>query len=139
MVALLSPYFFIIAVLAGSSYDHSVMYSGINSVPPLDPVTPVGAQPYASPQDAIYFIVYMIIMTFILLQLFIGVVIVAFQEVGDKSYRETKLDRNQVRITVDWVLNFFLRLALTLKNEFPQEIRIISEVLLPKISPFTVV
>ena len=73
------------------------MYSGINSVPPLDPVTPVGAEPYASPFAAIYFIVYMTLMTFVLLQLFIGVVIVAFQAVGVKSFRETKLDRNQVR------------------------------------------
>ena len=72
------------------------MYSGINSVPPLDAVTPVGAQPYASPQASIYFIVYMTLMTFVLLQLFIGVVIVAFQAVGVKSFRETKLDRNQV-------------------------------------------
>ena len=72
------------------------MYSGINSVPPVNAVTPVGAQPYASPQASIYFIVYMTLMTFVLLQLFIGVVIVAFQAVGVKSFRETKLDRNQV-------------------------------------------
>lgn len=72
------------------------MYSGINSVPPIDSETPVGAAPYSSPEAAVYFIVYMIIMTFILLPLFIGVVIVTFQEVGVKSFRETKLDRNQV-------------------------------------------
>ena len=74
------------------------MYSGINSVPPdlCDPLTPVAAQPYASPFASIYFIVYMTLMTFVLLQLFIGVVIVAFQAVGVKSFRETKLDRNQV-------------------------------------------
>ena len=75
------------------------MYSGINSVPPdpRDPMTPIGAGPYASPQASVYFIVYMTLMTFVLLQLFIGVVIVAFQAVGVKSFRETKLDRNQVR------------------------------------------
>lgn len=84
----------------------SVMYSGINSVPPLDPVTPVGSQPYASPQAATYFIIYMTIMTFVLLQLFIGVVIVAFQEVGVKSFRETKLDRNQVRLLKYMVIIF---------------------------------
>ena len=75
------------------------MYSGINSVPPVNAVTPVGAQPYASPQASVYFIVYMTLMTFVLLQLFIGVVIVAFQAVGVKSFRETKLDRNQVYYT----------------------------------------
>ena len=78
------------------------MYSGINSVPPLDSMTPVGSQPYASSETATYFIIYMILMTFVLLQLFIGVVIVAFQAVGVKSFRETKLDRNQVRIKMSW-------------------------------------
>ena len=73
------------------------MYSGVNSVPPINSTTPTGAEPYASNQAALYFIIYMSIMTFILLQLFIGVVIVTFQEVGVKSFRETKLDRNQVR------------------------------------------
>ena len=38
----------------------------------------------------------MIIMTFILLQLFVGFVIVTFQEVGVKTFRETKLNKNQV-------------------------------------------
>jgi hypothetical protein len=79
-----------------ASLERSVMYSGINSVPPLNAVIPVGAEPYASPLASIYFIVYMMLMTFVLLQLFIGVVIVAFQAVGVKAFRETKLDRNQV-------------------------------------------
>ena len=74
------------------------MYAGINSVPPIDSMTPVGAMLNASPPAAIYFIVYMILMTFVLLQLFIGFVIVTFQEVGVKSFRETKLDRNQVGV-----------------------------------------
>ena len=78
----------------------SVMYSGINSLPPIDSKTPVGAAPYSTPPAAVYFIIYMIIITFVLLPLFIGVVIVTFQEVGVKSYRETKLDRNQVCICI---------------------------------------
>ena len=76
------------------------MYSGVNSVPRINSTTPAGAESYASPQAALYFIIYMIIMIFILLQLFIGVVIVTFQEVGVKSFRETKLDRNQVRFAI---------------------------------------
>ena len=72
------------------------MYSGVNSVPPLNSTTPVAGAPYASPESAIYFIIYMSFTTFILLQLFIGVVIVTFQEVGVKSFRDAKLDRNQV-------------------------------------------
>ncbi len=45
---------------------------------------------------ALYFILYMIFMTFILIQLLVGFVIVTFQQVGIKPFRETKLDRNQV-------------------------------------------
>ena len=65
-------------------------------------MTPVGSQAYASSQTSAYFIIYMILMTFVLLQLFIGVVIVTFQAVGVKSFRETKLDRNQVKIKMSW-------------------------------------
>ena len=46
---------------------------------------------------AIYFILYMVIITFCLLNLFVGFVIVTFQKVGVKRFKEADLDRNQVR------------------------------------------
>ena len=71
------------------------MYNGLNSVPLVDG-RPRGPIHMKSPASAIYFIAYMVIITFILLQLFVGFVIITFQEIGVKSFRETKLDRNQV-------------------------------------------
>lgn len=60
-------------------------------------LTPIGPDPSQTPaEEAIYFLLYMLVMTFVLLNLFVGFVIVTFQEVGVKSFRETKLDRNQV-------------------------------------------
>ena len=73
------------------------MYSGVNSRNPLNDRTPLASILENNRQAAIFYILYMITMTFILLQLFVGFVIVTFQEVGVKTFRETKLDRNQVR------------------------------------------
>ena len=47
--------------------------------------------------SSVYFILYMIVVTFILLNLFVGFVIVTFQRVGVKPFKEANLDRNQVR------------------------------------------
>ena len=73
------------------------MYSGVNSRRPLNTQTAVASMQDSSRVAAIYFILYMIFMTFILIQLLVGFVIVTFQQVGIKPYKETKLDRNQVR------------------------------------------
>ena len=76
------------------------MYSGINasSQPNVgpDPDTP-------EPTAAIYFVLYILVMPFLLLNLFVGFVIVTFQNYGVKPFRETKLDRNQV-----WLLKSIL-------------------------------
>lgn len=79
------------------------MYSGVNSHNPLDTKTPLASIMDHKREAAIYFILYMIIMTFILLQLFVGFVIVTFQEVGVKTFRKAKLDRNQVRVTTEFM------------------------------------
>ena len=47
--------------------------------------------------------IYMFLMPFVLLNLFVGFVIVTFQKYGVKSFRKTKLDRNQV-----WLLKSVL-------------------------------
>ncbi len=73
------------------------MYSGLNSFQPID-LTPQGQVPGSteSPAAAVFFIVYMIVMALILAQLFTGFLIVTFQEDGVKTFRETKLNKNEV-------------------------------------------
>lgn len=46
---------------------------------------------------AAYFVIYMTVVTFCLLNLLVGFIIVAFQNVGMKSFKVADLDRNQVR------------------------------------------
>ncbi len=77
---------------------YSVMYSGLNSFQPVDLSTPQGQVPGSteSPLAAVFFIVYMIVMALILAQLFTGFLIVTFQEDGVKTFRETKLNKNEV-------------------------------------------
>ena len=76
------------------------MYSGINAS--LQPN--VGPDPdMTQPAAAIYFVLYMLLIPFVLLNLFVGFVIVTFQNYGVKSFRKTKLDRNQV-----WLLKSIL-------------------------------
>ena len=72
------------------------MYNGYNSRLFQDTNEPVGPRPNSSPYAFIFFLLYMCIMTLVLLNMFIGFVIVTFQEVGIKAFRESKLDRNQV-------------------------------------------
>ena len=75
------------------------MYAGLNAAPLIDSKTASGQVPGSteSPWTFIYFILYMVVMALILVQLFTGFVIVTFQEDGVKSFREAKLDRNEVR------------------------------------------
>ncbi len=74
------------------------MYSGLNSFRPIDSTTPQGQVPGSTetPAAAVFFIVYMIVMALILAQLFTGFLIVTFQEDGVKTFRETKLSKNEV-------------------------------------------
>ena len=84
------------------------MYNGYNSRLFQDTNEPVGPRPNTSPYAFIFFLLYMCIMTLVLLNMFIGFVIVTFQEVGIKAFRESKLDRNQVCgleiVFVDFIL-----------------------------------
>lgn len=74
------------------------MYRGVNAVP-LENYEPRGPQPFATLGASLYFVIFMVFVSSFLLSLFSGFVIVVFQEVGFKSYRQAKLDRNQVRET----------------------------------------
>jgi len=88
------------------------MYSGINSQRLSESTNQgqLGSITENSPQSALYFILYMIIMTFIFLQLFVGFVIVTFQEIGVTSFKETRLNRNQVskRVQLIFIRRFVM-------------------------------
>ena len=99
------------------------MYNAYNAKLFQDTNDPVGPRPNTSPYAFIYFLLYMCIMTLVLLNMFIGFVIVTFQEVGVKAFRESKLDRNQVEYmymyllsclssSQGWVFRYFIHLCL---------------------------
>ncbi len=46
---------------------------------------------------SIFFIIYIIIIAFFMMNIFVGFVIVTFQEQGEKEYKNCELDKNQVR------------------------------------------
>lgn len=48
---------------------------------------------------SIFFIIYIIIIAFFMMNIFVGFVIVTFQEQGEKEYKNCELDKNQVRIS----------------------------------------
>lgn len=50
---------------------------------------------------SIFFIIYIIIIAFFMMNIFVGFVIVTFQEQGEKEYKNCELDKNQVRIMTD--------------------------------------
>ncbi len=48
---------------------------------------------------SIFFIIYIIIIAFFMMNIFVGFVIVTFQEQGEKEYKNCELDKNQVRVS----------------------------------------
>lgn len=48
---------------------------------------------------SIFFIIYIIIVAFFMMNIFVGFVIVTFQEQGEKEYKNCELDKNQVKVT----------------------------------------
>ena len=45
---------------------------------------------------SIFFIVYIILIAFFMMNIFVGFVIVTFQEQGEQEYKDCELDKNQV-------------------------------------------
>ena len=45
---------------------------------------------------AVYFIVYLIIIAFFMVNIFVGFVIITFQSEGEREYEDCELDKNQV-------------------------------------------
>ena len=48
---------------------------------------------------AIFFIIYIILIAFFMMNIFVGFVIVTFQEQGEQEYKNCELDKNQVTPT----------------------------------------
>ena len=46
---------------------------------------------------SIFFIIYIILIAFFMMNIFVGFVIVTFQEQGEEEYKDCELDKNQVR------------------------------------------
>lgn len=49
------------------------------------------------PIVAAYYIIYIIIIAFFMVNIFVGFVIVTFQNEGEQEYKNCELDKNQVR------------------------------------------
>lgn len=52
---------------------------------------------------SIFFIIYIIIIAFFMMNIFVGFVIVTFREQGEQEYKDCELDKNQVRIFLCFV------------------------------------
>ena len=51
----------------------------------------------ANPALCIYIVVYLVVMSFFMINIFVGFVIVTFQEKGEKDNEASILDRNKVK------------------------------------------
>ena len=49
------------------------------------------------PFVAVYYIIYIIIIAFFMVNIFVGFVIVTFQNEGEQEYKNCELDKNQVK------------------------------------------
>ena len=68
------------------------------------------------PWVAVYFVIYIIIIAFFMVNIFVGFVIVTFQNEGEEEYKDCELDKNQVGI---YLFIYFLLLLLLFQTLFP--------------------
>ena len=54
----------------------------------------------SNPQLCIYFIVFVIVFTFMIINIYVALIILTFQRQGERELTEGGLDRNQVRPTL---------------------------------------
>lgn len=66
---------------------------------------------------SIFFIIYIIIIAFFMMNIFVGFVIVTFQEQGEQEYKNCELDKNQVKINNEF-LSFRSRLFCLCMKSF---------------------
>lgn len=69
---------------------------------------------------SIFFIIYLILIAFFMMNIFVGFVIVTFQEQGEQEYKDCELDKNQVGLCSKWVeMQIKLIRPLATKNNQP--------------------
>ena len=52
------------------------------------------------PAVAIFYFIFIIVIAFFMVNIFVGFVIVTFQNEGEQEYKNCELDKNQVRIII---------------------------------------
>lgn len=57
------------------------------------------------PIVAAYYIIYIIIIAFFMVNIFVGFVIVTFQNEGEQEYKNCELDKNQVNYTTFYIFS----------------------------------
>ncbi len=72
-------------------YNHSVLKHSIDAT-----TEGQGPAPYNKIQMAFFYVVYFIIFPFFFLNIFVALIIITFQEQGDKDYQDGDIDKNQV-------------------------------------------
>jgi len=56
---------------------------------------------------AIFYIVYIVVIAFFMVNIFVGFVIVTFQKEGDQEYKNCELDKNQARILLSVSMSIY--------------------------------
>ena len=54
--------------------------------------------PFFRPIVAVFYFIYIIIIAFFMVNIFVGFVIVTFQNEGEQEYKNCELDKNQVEM-----------------------------------------
>ncbi len=68
------------------------------------------------PIVALYYFIYIIIIAFFMVNIFVGFVIVTFQNEGESAYKNCELDKNQVSIGGSPLKSIVALLSLSLKS-----------------------
>jgi len=73
------------------------MYNGIDS----NPEESIGRIYNRRREMAIFFVCYMVVIAFFMVNIFVGFVIVTFRREGEQDHKDCELDKNQARISSD--------------------------------------
>lgn len=59
------------------------------------------------PIVAVFYFIFIIVIAFFMMNIFVGFVIVTFQNEGEQEYKNCELDKNQVRLSIEVLVNLF--------------------------------
>lgn len=57
------------------------------------------------PFVAVFYFIFIIVIAFFMMNIFVGFVIVTFQNEGEQEYKNCELDKNQVRLSIQVLVN----------------------------------